>query len=258
MKKFQKSDDEISCEKLASLETHPLECCIYPQFIDDLANVTHKCSILCKSLPAPPFHCLKNCKITESGVIVRGKFNGSKAINLFYEGGYEDPTNMTEKWMKIVKKSTKNCENEVPTETDITGDDYNYFYTKFIECIRMENFLNCPDFSKASNCQKVKELIEKCNDSNYPMLHEFFFESIYYKNNLNVTLKWTTRTTSLGTPYPTEEATTEEISTTVEVEETEPAELKTTKTVTKEVTQLPTKLITVADPTSMVPTRSGA
>ena len=126
---------------------------------------------------------MRNCKITESGVIVRGRFNGTKVINLFYEGGYKDPTNLSEKWKKIVQKLAEKCEKEVPIKADIKNDDYNYFYTKFIECVRMENFLNCPDFSNITNCLRIKEFMEKCDDSNYPMLHEFFFEDFYYKNN---------------------------------------------------------------------------
>ncbi|KAL7011512.1 hypothetical protein ACKWTF_014297 [Chironomus riparius] len=250
-----KFDDEISCENLSTIETHPLECCIYPQFIDDLSEVTYKCSTLCKALPSPPFYCLKNCKISESGVIARGKFNGSKVINLFYEGGYKDPTNLTEKWTKVVKKSLKTCDKEVQTESDITSEDYNFFYTKFIECVRMENFLNCPDYSKASNCQKINKIMSKCDESNYPMLHEYFFEEFYYKNNNNVTLKWTTRTTTLGTPYPTEETTetttetsTQTTSETTTNRTTEMTSETTTKVATektiKETTENPTEKTT--------------
>jgi hypothetical protein len=115
----------------------------------------------------------------------------------------------------------------------------------------MENFLNCPDLSKASNCLKIKELMKNCNESNYSMLHHFFFEEIYYKSHENVTLKWTTRTTTLGTPYPTEmtteEATTDESTTTVESESTEATELVTKQAVTKKVIQVPTNPITIAN-----------
>ncbi|CAG9810311.1 unnamed protein product [Chironomus riparius] len=238
-----KFEDEISCENLSTIETHPLECCIYPQFIDDLSEVTYKCSTLCKALPSPPFYCLKNCKISESGVIARGKFNGSKVINLFYEGGYKDPTNLTEKWTKVVKKSLKTCDKEVQTESDITSEDYNFFYTKFIECVRMENFLNCPDYSKASNCQKINKIMSKCDESNYPMLHEYFFEEFYYKNNNNVTLKWTTRTTTLGTPYPTEETTETTTETTLETSTQTTSETTTNRT-TEMTSETTTKVAT--------------
>jgi hypothetical protein len=212
---------------------------------------------------------LKNCRISESGVIVRGKFNASKVINLFYDGGYEDPTNLTEKWTKVVEKSAKLCKKEVPTEKDINSVDYNYFYTKFIECIRMRNFLNCPDFKNNSNCKKIKDLMSKCDDTNYPLLHEFFFEDFYYRDN-NVTLKWTTRTTTLGTPYPTEETTTEEttteatttveittkeVKTTEKIQETKPTEVKTStqnKTTTMVVTKAVTQSVLVTNPATAV------
>lgn len=182
-------------------------------------------------------------------MIVRGKFNGTKVIDLFYEGGYKDPTNLTEKWTKVVKTSAKTCEKEVPTDADIVTEDYNFFYTKFIECIRMNNFMNSPDFSNSTKCNKIREIMSKCDDSNYPLLHEFFFEDFYYKNNENVTLKWTTRTTTLGTPYPTEktsEETTEETTTEQEIsstakvakpEVTKPAQLEATKPAQSEATK---------------------
>ena len=208
-------------------------------------------------------------------MIVRGKFIGSKVINLFYEGGYKDPTNLTEKWTKIVKKSAKTCDKEVQTESDISSEDYIFFYTKFIECIRMENFLNCPELAKTTNCQKIKEMMTKCDDSNYQLLHEFFFEEFYYKNNKNVTLKWTTRTTTLGTPYPTEkttvetterstdstaketaeETTSDDISTTEEFEATELKTSPQNKTTIKKVTQASSKTIAVASTTPNMKTK---
>lgn len=122
---------------------------------------------------------MRNCFITESGVIKQGEVNINAAENLFYDS---DERPLKDEWKKVLIKSIANCNDSFPIKKEIRDDDYIFFYNKFIECVRMFNFVNCVDFKSKGNCTQLKDTIaRKCNASDYEFLHEVFFEDNFYR-----------------------------------------------------------------------------
>ncbi|KAG5668502.1 hypothetical protein PVAND_016441 [Polypedilum vanderplanki] len=103
-----------------------------------------------------------------------------------FEGGNNNlpKKSLSNQWKTVVLNSTEKCKKEVIFDDNrIKDDDYNFVYTKFIECVKKENFINCPSLSKSEICLNMKDIMEKyCGPSNYGFLHEFFFEDFYYRN----------------------------------------------------------------------------
>lgn len=176
------------CRTLDEFNIHPLKCCSYPKFIDNPPEIAEKCSALCKSLPSIAFHCMRNCFISESGVIVRGLVNVTAAEKLFYACSETKEESLSAGWSKVLSDSIKNCESSFPIKRGIRDEDYVYFYNKFIECVRMLNFVNC-DKPVGGNdkCSPMMEKMKKsCNASNYEFLHGFFYEVSFYRSPLEI------------------------------------------------------------------------
>lgn len=126
---------------------------------------------------------MRNCFIKESGVIVNGNVNFTAAEGLFYECSESDEIPLKSEWKNIVQDSIAGCESSFPIKKGIRDEDYTYFYNKFIDCVRMLNFVNCTDFSNEGNCTLIKDTMKKCNSSDYEFLHELFFEGTFYREN---------------------------------------------------------------------------
>lgn len=130
---------------------------------------------------------MRNCFITKSGVIERGSVNSTAATKLFFEcsPSSSEATPLGDKWTKILADSIKNCDESFPIKKGIRDEDYVYFYTKFIECVRMLNFVNCEDDAMTKgNCTHMRDVMRKsCNASNYGMLHELLYEESFYRKN---------------------------------------------------------------------------
>jgi hypothetical protein len=127
---------------------------------------------------------MRNCFITESGVIKDGEVNMKAAENLFFDQSRSHERPLKDEWKKIVTESVEHCNESFPIKTGIRDDDYVYFYTKFIECVRLFNFVNCHDFKSDGNCTLIKDVMAKnCNASDYEFLHEVFYEGSYYRTH---------------------------------------------------------------------------
>lgn len=147
------------------------------------------------------FSCIRNCVITESGVINNGIVNPMSITRLFYECSEDDEElePITKPWRVVIANSVRKCDVEFPKPTGIAMDDYNFYYSKFVEvkvgnfleffmkilsifqCVRKENFLNCPEMSHYDKCQMMKEFMMSCKSTNSDYLHEIFFEDFYYR-----------------------------------------------------------------------------
>lgn len=131
---------------------------------------------------------MRNCFISESGVIVRGVVNVTAAEKLFYACSETKEESLSAGWSKVLSDSIKNCESSFPIKRGIRDEDYVYFYNKFIECVRMLNFVNC-DKPVGGNdkCPLMMEKMKKsCNASNYEFLHGFFYEVSFYRSPLEI------------------------------------------------------------------------
>lgn len=131
---------------------------------------------------------MRNCFISESGVIVRGVVNVTAAEKLFYACSETKEDSLSAGWSKVLSDSIKNCESSFPIKKGIRDEDYVYFYNKFIECVRMLNFVNC-DKPVGGNdkCPLMMEKMKKsCNASNYEFLHGFFYEISFYRSLLEI------------------------------------------------------------------------
>lgn len=124
---------------------------------------------------------MRNCFISKSGVIVRGVVNVSAAAKLFYSQSEELP--LSKEWSKVLSDSIKTCESSFPIKSGIRDEDYVYFYNKFIECVRMLNFVNCDGLVRSDpTCIPMMETMKNsCNSSNYEFLHGFFYEESFYR-----------------------------------------------------------------------------
>jgi hypothetical protein len=113
-------------------------------------------------------------------VIVKGVVNVSAAEELFF--AHNDDEELTDGWKKVVSESIKACESSFPIKKGIRDEDYTYFYNKFIECVRLFNFVNCSEAKSEGNCTRVREEAGKlCGPASYDFLHEFFFEGSFEK-----------------------------------------------------------------------------
>lgn len=81
------------------------------------------------------FNCIRNCVISESGVIKNGVVNPMSITRLFYECSEDDEElePITAPWRKVIAESVKSCEKEFPKRKGIGNDEVNYLYTKFVE-----------------------------------------------------------------------------------------------------------------------------
>lgn len=89
------------------------------------------------------FSCIRNCVISESGVISKGVVNPMSVTRLFYECSEDDEEMepITEPWRAVIANSVRKCEVELPKE--IAPDDYNFYYSRFVEVkieIQLETF----------------------------------------------------------------------------------------------------------------------
>lgn len=117
------------------------------------------------------------------------KTNSSAILKSFYQGGDGELKPLNETWKMIVAESANICEIEIPTKTleiPTNIEDgtvyYFYYYNNFVECIRVKNFVNCPDevMRNTTECQKLGDLISKCNTTDYALTHQLFYEDFYY------------------------------------------------------------------------------
>lgn len=176
------SEEELY-QKLKDFKVFPLECCPYPKLVDNTASRSAKCSALCKSLPSPPFRCVRSCLVTETGVIVRGTFNASEIFDEFYATGDSNTFEpITKDWDGPLKASINDCSYEIIDKTDIKDEDCIYFYTKFTECVRRQNFINCPNYNSNlgnGKCKNIMEIVK--NLTSIDLLRQYFFEDFYYR-----------------------------------------------------------------------------
>lgn len=88
------------------------------------------------------FSCIRNCVITESGVINNGIVNPMSITRLFYECSEDDEElePITKPWRVVIANSVRKCDVEFPKPTGIATDDYNFYYSKFVE-VKVGNFL---------------------------------------------------------------------------------------------------------------------
>lgn len=61
---------------------------------------------------------------------------------LFYECSEDDEElePITKPWRIVIANSVRKCEGEFPKRKGIGSDEYNYFYTRFVEVGRGDEF----------------------------------------------------------------------------------------------------------------------
>lgn len=162
------------------LKLHPLDCCVYPYIFKD-EEVSAKCREKCESSKVP--QCSRICYLTEIGAYVDKKFHPEGIKNLF-ENGCNDTEKAREStkgplddaWKDVLEESIKLCDKEYKHDAEIPEKKIADYVHKYQVCLRMHNFLNCPDMVSSKDCDEVKDLIKTCDKSTHETLFGAFHE----------------------------------------------------------------------------------
>lgn len=162
------------------LKAHPLDCCIYPRIFRD-EEAESKCKEKCQN--SNKLTCGRVCYFTEIGALVDGKFV-PEALKHMFENGNNDtekPRESTkgqldDEWNAVIDESIKACDKEYKHKTVIPEKKLVKFINLYQICLRMYNFLNCPDLVSSKECDEVKDLITTCDKNTRDTLFGAFHE----------------------------------------------------------------------------------
>ncbi|KAG5668070.1 hypothetical protein PVAND_016025 [Polypedilum vanderplanki] len=225
-KKQEKAqNDTWVCRNLTYIKTHPLDCCKYPRFIDNKDDFVEECAGRCRSIPYPEFWCHRFCIIEKNGFFtyeqeeevqpanqgerpIRMNFRKINAYNLiasfvnhtvkriYNTAEYLNGPKMGTVWGNVTKKSIDDCKYLFPVympngKSKIENEaQFEYFYNLVVDCVRKENFLNCPaQFwnNKLEDCKKLKYGMSLCSTKHLDFVHMLLFEDFYDQNHTEAT-----------------------------------------------------------------------
>lgn len=140
-----------------------------------------KCKEKCQNVDKP--QCVRLCYLNEIGAYVDGKFVPD-GIKRMFENGNNDTEKAREStkgslddaWKDVLEESIKSCDKEHKHDSAIPEKKIVNFVHLYQVCLRMHNYLSCPEMTSSKDCDEVKDLIKTCDKNTRETLFGAFHE----------------------------------------------------------------------------------
>ncbi|KAL7014294.1 hypothetical protein ACKWTF_015849 [Chironomus riparius] len=149
----------VQCDLIFNILPNPYICCNYPKFLIP-RSIVNECTNDCKGTKNTC--CSYLCIPQKSRTFVDGKLNQERIKKYFVKGIDEQELDVVKNlWKLVIGRAMDECVNRFPESRNI-GKCMPSSYSNTIECIKLENFLRCPNYNQTEECLEVKDNLNSC------------------------------------------------------------------------------------------------